>query len=166
MYTLIIENNDGSKIAYNDNLEGFNTNGLHIKGLDDSSWYFSDIRYLNLSNSTLNKNFISCFSPSYIQDCNIKTFVTNETSDIPVLENFQYRISAPLLVSASNVNHYSNYWNYSQLEYFIDSLPDWYGDWSTHEFSVYIQSYLQSTEKLAALIQKANDKGWTIYENY
>lgn len=110
---------------------------------------------------------VSVFYNEQINGSNVATFVTNTTDSIPKFQ-FNYRIAAPFFENygSSYVNDSGYYWNYSQLEYFIDSLPDYYGDYSSHEFSVYIQSYLNGTEKLAALIQKANDKGWTVYESY
>lgn len=171
MYTLITNYESGA--IYYDGQGHINTEQLYKRGTRNSDgsfgyWYPSDSQTLNLSSEILNSDFVNSINSGYIYNCNLGSFVTNETSGVPKFENLSYRIAAPLLENNGSdpVNSYNKYWNYSQLEYFIDSLPDWYGDWSSHEFSVYIQSYLQSTEKLAALIQKANDKGWTIYENY
>lgn len=56
--------------------------------------------------------------------------------------------------------------DYQTAETFLDSLPDWTGDSYTHEVSIRFKPELQSNEKLMNLIQRTNDKGWTIYENY
>lgn len=164
MYTLIIKDFNGAQTAFNDGLGGVDSNSLiSTNGI---SFYPASITRLELKSDILDSSFISSVSSTQVNECNRLSFVTYDTTGVPVMDNLKYRISAPLLESADYVNSYNNYWNYSQLEYFIDSLPDWYGDWNSHGFSVYINNYLQSTEKLAALIQKANDKGWTIYENY
>lgn len=56
--------------------------------------------------------------------------------------------------------------DYPTAETFLDSLPDWTGDSNTHEVSIRFKPELQGNEKLMNLIQRTNEKGWTVYENY
>lgn len=70
------------------------------------------------------------------------------------------------------VNFGTNYYlfpyslNYQIAEIFLDSLPDWTGDSSTHEVRLQFKYDLQGNEKLMNLIQRTTDKGWTVYEEY
>lgn len=75
---------------------------------------------------------------------------------------------------AQNFSEYQTVTNYpmslEQIECLLKSLPDWYGNYESHYISLNIRNSIQENEesyqKLQQLIQMANDKGWTVYENY
>lgn len=75
---------------------------------------------------------------------------------------------------AQNFYEYQTVTNYpmslEQIECLLKSLPDWYGNYESHYISLNIRNSIQENEesyqRLHQLIQMANDKGWTVYENY
>lgn len=113
------------------------TNHKEITILDE---YCESMVFPNYHSLVLS-NFLSDEVITTIRAPKAKNFGTNESL-------FQYSI------------------NYPTAEAFLDSLPDWTGDWNTHEVSIRFKSDLQGNEKLMNLIQRTNDKGWTVYENY
>lgn len=119
-----------------------------------------------------------------ITDKDTITFTCNPSS---VSSNFSPKIY-PLVGGSSNETRYPflkfpfarNFYEYQtvteypmnleQIECLLKSLPDWYNDYNSHYISLNIRYSIQENEesdqRLQQLIQMANDKGWTVYENY
>lgn len=116
-----------------------------------------------------------------ITDKDTITFTSNPSSDHSaeiypfVGSDYDKRIHPFLKFPfAQNFSEYQTVTSYpmslEQIECLLKSLPDWYGNYNSHHISLNIRSNIQeneeSNQKLRQLIQMANDKGWTVYENY
>ena len=178
MYTVIlIKNSNSNTFNYELCNDGnyFQTNYI---GGKNGEYIYWQLNLIHTPNGTL-------YYPGHSGDLNIKTFkdtITcinfNEninTSLIPT-ENIgsPYRhafIRAPFQKTFSSWSPVVGYaMSLEEIECLLKSLPDWYGDSSSHEILLRIRYSIQeneeSNQRLQQLFQMANNKGWTVYEEY
>lgn len=172
MYTVFVQKMNGD-------LELYTSGQPKYDGL--ARLYYDETSYNSFPNSDISVlHSTSNIFPEIVNNCAIYNCEIDSDRLIAIAayggnyyfsSNFPsgYKIECPNAINFGTsyyINASDDIWNFSQLKHFIDSLPDWTGDYNSHEFSVYVLSGLDGTDKLNNLIAEANDKNWTVYLNY
>lgn len=176
MYTVIlIKNSSSDGINYDLCNDGniFESNYIGRKDEQYFSWYLD---LIHAPNGTL-------YNPNESGALNIKTFKDTITCinfdgniNINLTPNGSggYRgafIRTPFQYTFSSYNPVVEHaMSLEEIECLLKSLPDWYGADNGHEILLRIRYSIQeneeSNQRLQQLFQMANNKGWTVYEEY